>query len=151
MVENEITKGCAENLYCPNEPVSREQMASFLVRAFLIPPANSGQFIDITGSPHEADIDALVAWGITKGCDVNLYCPHLGVTRAQMASFLVRTFFLPPGPDLFTDDEGSIHENDINALAQAGITLGCEPGKFCPDRVVTRAEMAAFIFRAYHR
>ncbi|MCA1734994.1 MAG: PQQ-dependent sugar dehydrogenase, partial [Actinobacteria bacterium] len=151
MAEKRITLGCAANLYCPNDPVTRAQMASFLVRAFSLPPASSDQFVDIAGSPHEADIDALVAFGITKGCDVDRYCPEMGVTRGQMASFLVRTFLLPAGPDLFTDDEDSVHEADINALAQAGITFGCEPTKFCPDDVVTRAEMAAFLFRSYNR
>ena len=151
MAEKQITLGCAANLYCPNDPVTRAQMASFLVRAFSLPPASSDQFVDIAGSPHESNIDALVAFGITKGCDIDRYCPEMSVTRGQMASFLVRTFLLPAGPDLFTDDEGSVHEADINALAQAGITFGCEPTKFCPDDVVTRAEMAAFLFRSYNR
>jgi hypothetical protein len=151
MAEKRITLGCSETLYCPDDPVTRGQMASFLVRTFFLPAASSDQFIDIAGSPHEADIEALVARGITNGCAVDRYCPEDGVTRAQMASFLVRTFFLPPGPDLFADDEDSIHEADINALAAAGITFGCEPLKFCPEQVVSRAEMAAFLFRAYDR
>ena len=66
-----------------------------------------------------------------------------------MASFLVRMFNLPPsGLDLFTDDETSIHENDINALAASGVTGGCATGRYCPDNGVTREQMASFIARA---
>jgi hypothetical protein len=49
---------------------------------------------------------------------------------------------------MFDDDDGSIHEADINALAQASITLGCDADNFCPGQVVTREQMAAFIYRA---
>ena len=66
-----------------------------------------------------------------------------------MASFLVRAFDLPPSStDHFTDDEGSFHEADINAIAEAGVTLGCGGTRFCPDAPVVRGEMAAFLHRA---
>lgn len=51
---------------------------------------------------------------------------------------------------LFLDDDGSVHESDIDTLAGAGITKGCNPPEntlFCPDRLITRAEIAAFIRR----
>ena len=123
-------------------------MASFLVRALGLPATASGPFIDITGSVHEADIDALVAQGITFGCSVDHFCPDDPVTRGQMASFLTRALLLPVGPDLFVDDAGSLHEPDINALASSGITVGCGPSLFCPDAPVTRGQMAAFLHRA---
>ena len=65
-----------------------------------------------------------------------------------MASFLARALLLPAGLDLFADDNGSPHEADINALASSGITLGCGPSAFCPQAVVTRGQMAAFLHRA---
>ncbi|MGH9196006.1 MAG: S-layer homology domain-containing protein, partial [Acidimicrobiia bacterium] len=150
LAEQRITLGCAENLFCPDSPVTRGQMASFLVRAFGLPQAESDRFTDIAGSVHEADINALAARGITFGCSIDRFCPDDPVTRAQMASFLVRTLILPFGPDLFGDDEGSLHEADINALAQAGVTLGCAPLQYCPDAAVTRAEMATFLFRSFN-
>ena len=51
----------------------------------------------------------------------------------------------------FTDDNGSVHENGIEAAALAGITVGCNPptnSRFCPSRNVTRAEAATFLARA---
>jgi hypothetical protein len=66
-----------------------------------------------------------------------------------MASFLVRALGLPPATrDHFSDDSTSIHQNDINRLAEAGITVGCAPGRFCPTGTVRRDEMASFLVRA---
>ncbi len=71
LAELEITVGCRlEPLrYCGDTSVSRGQMASFLVRAFELEPAEPAGFVDTEGSVHESSIDALAASGITVGCD----------------------------------------------------------------------------------
>ena len=70
-----------------------------------------------------------------------------------MAVFLVRVNGLPAvSTDYFTDDENSPFEDHINRIAEAGITLGCNPPSnthFCPNDTVTRGEMAAFFKRAW--
>jgi hypothetical protein len=55
---------------------------------------------------------------------------------------------LPPGT--FVDDNGNLHEANIEAIAAAGITSGCavSPARFCPTQPVTRGQMAAFLTRA---
>jgi hypothetical protein len=100
-----------------------------------------------------------IAWmadqAITRGCNPpwnDFYCPDDPVTRAQMAAFLSRALGLPEAPpgDRFVDD-GGLFEADIERLAGAGITLGCNPpdnDRFCPGDPLTRAQMAAFLFRA---
>ena len=144
-----ITEGCATRRYCPDDPVTRGQMASFLDRALDLPAASGDQFTDDEGSVHESAINRLATSGITKGCEGDRYCPDDHVTRAQMASFLDRALDLPAASDdQFTDDEGSVHESAINRLAASGITQGCTPTSFCPDDPVTRAQMAAFLNRA---
>lgn len=113
-------------------------------------------FFDIACSTFRDDIAWLAAEGITKGCnppDNTLFCPEDHVTRGQMAAFLVRALGLTDdgGGDLFTDDDGSVFEGDIDRLATAGITKGCNPpadDRFCPDDFVTRGQMAAFLHRA---
>lgn len=66
-----------------------------------------------------------------------------------MASFLARALGYPASAaDWFTDDDGTTHEANINRLADAAVTLGCEPGLFCPEADVTRGQMAAFLRRA---
>ena len=145
----QITLGCGGGAFCPRAPVNREQMASFLVRAFGLPPSRTNHFDDDDGSLHEADINSLAVSGITLGCAARHYCPWQGVTREEMASFLVRARGLPPSShDRFTDDNGSGHEAAINALAASGITNGCAATLFCPHEVVSREQMAAFLRRA---
>ncbi|MGH8959218.1 MAG: S-layer homology domain-containing protein [Acidimicrobiia bacterium] len=109
----------------------------------------SGAFTDDDGSVHEADINGIAEVGITQGCGGTNFCPRGGVTRAEMASFLVRAMDLTPqttGP--FVDITNSIHAPNINALAAAGITAGCSANAYCPDQVVSREQMATFLTRA---
>ncbi len=107
-----------------------------------LPPG--GTFTDDDNSAHEGDIEAIAAIGITKGCNPptnDLFCPKASVTRGQMAAFLVRARNLPTTSEApFGDTEG-VFEDDINRLAAAGITKGCNPPAndlFCPEASVTR-------------
>ncbi len=70
-----------------------------------------------------------------------------------MAAFLVRALHYTDdgGGDLFTDDDDSIFEGDIDRLGTAGVTKGCNPptnDRYCPSGNVTRGQMAAFLHRA---
>jgi len=106
-------------------------------------------FADIAGSVHEAAILEIYDAGITQGCQAGLYCPGDSVTRAQMATFLSAALDLPSAAgDYFSDDGGSVHEQAINQLYEAEVTLGCADGLYCPGRAVTRGQMAAFIARS---
>jgi spore germination protein YaaH len=104
---------------------------------------------DIDDSPFWQEIVWLSETGITTGCGNGRFCPTATVRRGEMASFLVRALDLEPATgDHFTDDGSSIHEDSINRLAEAGITVGCGPGRFCPNGTVRRDEMASFLARA---
>src|SRR5690606_27086344 len=115
----------------------------------------SGLFIDDDGRTLEADIDALGQSGITRGCNPPAnthFCPTTPVSRGEMAAFLYRALGLPTSnTNQFTDDNGHLFESEINAIAAAGITRGCNPPantRFCPDRTLSRGEMAALLVRA---
>ncbi len=149
LVEQDITGGCAANRFCPQAPVSRAQMATFLNRAFDFAAAPADYFLDDNSSIHESAINRARFASVTGGCYTLRYCPSASVTRAQMASFLARVLNLPAAQaDHFTDDEGNMHEDAINRLADAGVGSGCAAGRFCPDRQVSREQMAAFLHRA---
>jgi hypothetical protein len=106
-------------------------------------------FTDIGNSTFKKDIVWLYLSGITSGCSPTLYCPLASVTRGQMAAFLSRALNLPnTATDYFTDDNGTTFENNINRVAEAGITTGCTATTFCPTANVTRGQMAAFLSRA---
>lgn len=131
-------------------------MQSFLVAlALLVSTLPGGTFVDDNGSVHEGAIEAIAAAGITTGCNPpanDRYCPSAAVSRAQMAAFLTRALSLPMSSvDYFTDEDGSVFEDDINSVAAAGITLGCNPPTntaYCPSRSISRAEMATMLTRA---
>jgi hypothetical protein len=100
LVNRGITAGCGGGLYCPTNPVTREQMAVFLLKTsegagFTPPPCTTPAFADVPcASPFAAWVQELVARGITAGCGGGLYCPTDSVTRGQMAVFLTKTFTL---------------------------------------------------------
>ena len=99
-------------------------------QAAQLPPG--GTFIDDGLNTHEGFIEATAEIGVTSGCEVDEYCPTVDVTREQVASFIARALGLPvPASDYFTDDAGSVHESNINRLAEAGISLGCGETSFC--------------------
>ena len=85
-----ITKGCTATKFCPNDPVTRAQMASFLARALGLPSTATDYFTDDQGNTHEVDINRLRKAGITAGCTATKFCPNDPVTRGQMAAFLHR-------------------------------------------------------------
>lgn len=150
-----VTGGCNADgdRFCPADPVTRAQMASLLTRSLGLPPLVGSTFVDIDASPHAGAIEALVAEGVTAGCDAaaDRYCPADPVTRGQMASFLVRALgWEPAGPTTFDDVSDSVHAGAIERLVAEGIASGCEPGvRYCPDEAVTRAQMASFLVRAF--
>lgn len=153
-----ITKGCnppANTLFCPDASLTRGQMAAFVRRAFSLPSASTDFFDDDNDSVFEGDINAVALAGITSGCNPpanDRFCPEGKVTRGQMAAFLRRAFDYPTATtDYFTDDDSSIFEADINAIAKAGVTLGCNPpanDRYCPSNLVKRDQMASFFARA---
>jgi Glucose / Sorbosone dehydrogenase len=154
-----VTKGCNppfSDRYCPSTPVDRGAMAAFLRRALSLPDSTKDFFTDDDASIFEADINAIAEAGITLGCNPpanTRFCPDSTVRRGQMAAFLRRALTLPASAnDYFVDDETSVFEADINAIAEAGITLGCNPpanDMYCTDDLVRRDAMASFLARAF--
>ena len=158
-----ITSGCLPDplIYCPDNTVTRAQMAVFLVRALhgsgFTPPAAVGLFADVLPGAFAANfIEQLAADGITSGCGGGNYCPNQPVTRAQMAVFLVRArhglgFAPPSAVGIFADvPPGSFGANFIEQLAADGVTSGCGGGNYCPDSSVTRAQMAVFLVKTFN-
>jgi hypothetical protein len=158
-----ITVGCNSNNYCPNAPVTRDQMAVFIVRALgefdPVTPA-SQRFNDVPPTSLFYNfIDRLAALQITLGCQVSppLYCPSDPVKREQMAAFIIRALgeFDPPTPtsQRFIDvPPTNAFYNFIDRMAVLNITLGCTPDHtlYCPSDSVNRAQMAAFLVRAFN-
>jgi hypothetical protein len=89
-----ITQGCGPRMFCPDDHVTRGQMAAFLSRALgLASPSQPVVFDDTAGHLFANDISKLAHAGITLGCNPpenDRFCPDSDVTRGQMAAFMVR-------------------------------------------------------------
>ncbi len=99
LADEGITGGCGGGNFCPTNPVRRDQMAPFLLKAAhgssYVPPLCAGTFDDVPCPSLFADwIEQLNAEGITGGCGGSNYCPSNPATRGQMAVFVVKTFSL---------------------------------------------------------
>jgi ABC-type transport system substrate-binding protein len=158
-----ITGGCTTNPpnYCPDNTVTRAEMAVFLERGSHYPvpyaaPNVAPTFNDTVGHWAEDWIEALKNDGITSGCGNGNYCPEASVTRAQMAVFLLRarygSNYTPPNATgVFADVPVGYWADDwIEQLAAESITGGCGAGIYCPDAPVTRAQMAVFLVRTFN-
>jgi serine protease len=105
-------------------------------------------------SVHAASIACLVEQGIAAGRRDGSYGPATEVSRAQLATFLARIVDaagrLPDGaPDAFVDDDGSVHEPAIDALAALGIVRGDSERRFRPDAPVRRDQLASMMVRTH--
>jgi hypothetical protein len=157
-----ITVGCSHSplLYCPSENVTRNQMAAFIIRALY------GENFTYSQTPYFSDVPATDNFFkyIQKLKDLNIttlsgaYLPGEGVTRGQMAAFLVRARQVETGQPTesftytptayFTDvPAGSTFFSYVQRLKDIGITT--VTGTYGVDEIVPRDQMAAFIARTF--
>jgi streptogramin lyase len=161
LFHNAVTGGCAGG-YCPDNPVTRAQMAVFLLKGKLSanlytpPPASGTVFGDVHIGDFAADwIEALAGFQITGGCGSGNYCPSNPVTRAQMAVFLLKAehgsaYTPPPCTGVFNDVACPSQFADwIEQLSDEGITGGCGGGNYCPDDPIKRGQMAVFLVKTF--
>jgi len=99
MAAEGITGGCGCSNFCPQNPVRRDQMAVFLLKAehgsSYVPPDCAGAFLDVAcPSPFANWIEQLATENVTGGCGNGNYCPLASNTRGQMAVFITKTFNL---------------------------------------------------------
>jgi hypothetical protein len=158
LVRRHVTGGCGAGNYCPDAPVTREQMAVFLLTAkeplgYVPPPCTAPVFGDVPcSSPFARWVNELAGRGITGGCGGGNYCPGAPVSREQMAVFLL-TALEPPGylpPPCVAPAFGDVPCSSpfarwVNELVARGITGGCGGGNYCPLAPVTRGQMSVFL------
>ena len=146
-LEEGIATGYGDATFRPRNPVTRGQMATFLVRALDL-EAGEATFSDVAGDAHEEAIRAVASAEIAGGFEDGTFRPGEAVTRGQMATFLTRALALPPGEATFSDVSGGPHAEAIGAVASAEIAGGYADGSYRPGSAVTREQMTTFLQRA---
>ena len=158
-----VSAGCGSGNFCPDAPITRAQMAVFLLKAtqgehYAPPPATGTVFADVPATAFAADwIEDLASRGVTGGCGGGNYCPGAPVTRAQMAVFLLKAhlgpaYVPPPASGIFGDvPPGSFAADWIEDLHGRGITGGCQssPPLYCPANPSTRGQMSVFLTKTF--
>jgi hypothetical protein len=156
--------GGAQLAFCPNDAVSRAEMARVVLRMAYgpeyTPPAATGRCSDAMGHPLEAWMEDATAQRYIRACDVDTTrcCPDIAISRGAAATFLLRgsdgPAYAPPvrGASRFADVPATHPRVDwVEELAVRGITEGCrvdETGMyFCPDEPLVRAAMAVLVHR----
>ncbi len=165
-----VASGNNSGGYSPNGKVTRGAMAKFLTNLLqaadeLLDPTPEDAFDDDNGTAFELEINQLAGLGIFNGSrdsnDVDndgdteefVAIQQGSVTRAQMASFINETHAVITGvkissaDDFFTDDDGTFHEPNINAIASVGIAAGKTQTTYAGNETITRAAMAGFLSR----
>ena len=149
MLETGISTGCAPELFCTHNPVTRGEMAAFLSAPSTCRPPPTTSSTTTMARPSRPASTGWPRPGSRPAAWRRKYCPGRTVTRGEMAAFLERAFDLPPtSNDYFPDDDSSPFEDSINRITAAGIPSGCTSTRYCPGKSVTRGQMAAFIHRA---
>lgn len=176
VADHGLTQGVGDgSSYAPRQNVTRGQMASFVAR-FLedyhdapLPVGDVERFDDVprddSAYPHSTNIHSLAEIEVVDGTassDGRSYAPQAGVTRAQMASMIRRALAwlddgdarndsAPPAGAgaAFGDTAGSVHEDNIDAIAAVGIVQGFADDTYRPGEPVVRDQMASFVMRSY--
>lgn len=149
-VDRGITSGTAPGCFSPDAFATRAEVAVFLHRLEGEPRGGSEPFVDVDAGAFYADAVAWMATtGVTTGTSPVTFSPDRLVTRGEFATFLHRIAELPSGGDeSFTDvDSADFFGAAVAWMASAGITTGTSPTTFSPERAVSRAEVAAILYR----
>ena len=121
--------------------------------------ADGSMFDDVDGHRHELAIAAMAGSGLFEqiGCAPGRFCPDDPAPRRVVAVWLHNALTSRDAPiaaPVFVEASGSDDSRwryHADALYEMGVTYGCrvEPLRFCPERAVTRGQLAALLSRAY--
>ena len=157
-----IVHGHTDGSYRPVEGVRRQELASLLAQSlessgYALPGGQHG-FADVAPNTHEAAIAGLTAAGILRGRSDDRFDPLATVTRAQLASTLIRALdwahqrsHVATTASPFTDVHGSPHAPAIHTAYELGLTNGRTADRYDPGAPVRREQLATFLVRVLGR
>jgi hypothetical protein len=154
-----VMPGCSGTLFCPTVAVFRDRMAQYVLKSkepHFVPPAcvpGQEMFADVPASSQFCRwVQELARRGVVAGCGGGNYCPSQGVSRQQLAVYLLATLegtaYAPPpcGAPVFNDVPASSSFCPwVEELYRRGVVAGCGGGGYCPTLSVTRQQMSVFL------
>jgi hypothetical protein len=167
-VDNSIVAGYDDDLYHPDWPVTRDQMAVYISRALAGGDDNVPDFTDTPTFPDVPEtnwaldyIEYAVEQGVVTGYDDGYYHPEYEVTRDQMAVYVARALVAPTGEAALADYVPSDPRNfpdvadtfwaykHIEYCVENSVVQGYLDGLYHPEITVTRDQMAVYVARAF--
>jgi uncharacterized protein YycO len=125
--------------------------------------AQEVSFTDLRNDAQRQAVEELAAVDIVRGCEAGRYCPEGTLNRAHVAALMDRALGLSADLDAalsgadddaafetsFVDTIDNTHRDAIEAVAGAGLMVGCDDGTFCPLEPITRGQLATVFQRAF--
>ena len=150
-----MISGYSDGTFKPGQNITRQDAAKLLAMVLDLDTKNVSDpgFKDVSRtSPYYSYIAALVEEGIISGYEDNTFKPNDSLTRAQMAKIIVLGFDLEEMSSVslpFSDiNDRQWHIEFVRSLYGHEITTGTTPTTFSPNALVTRGQMASFVFRS---
>lgn len=150
--DRNVITGYFDGSFKPELNITREQVAIMLARQLKLNTKSTStiQFRDVDKNRSSYPFIAAVAEkGLITGKDGGIFDPQASLTRAEMASILVRAYNISGTSNRSFSDVPASHwaYNSVQALVASELTTGYSDGTFRPNRAITRAEFSAFLYR----
>jgi hypothetical protein len=157
-----VTSGCGQDVFCPDQSLTRAQAAVWMLRAQngtgYFPPPAEGIFQDVSADRRDAAfIEELARRGVAGGCDGDNFCPEEPLARADAAVMVMRMLqgvrFRPQGAaePMFKDLTDDPRRAWVEEAVLRGLFAACDPdgALFCPDQGITRGDAAVAVVKAF--
>lgn len=150
LADREVMTGKADGRFDPASTLRRDQLATIVARAAGLAESDQRPFTDVgDDNVHAGLVAAAHEAGLVQGYADGTFRPAQDITRDQVAAVLARWFHPDPvDDDRFTDLDGTVHADAINALAAVDVARGFEDGRFGPRQDLRRDQAASFVWRA---
>lgn len=155
--QRNIIGGYPDNTFRPGNSITRGQAAAIIAKMVKLDmtKVKDPKFKDVsTANGFYKAIAAMAEKKMISGYGDGRFGPNDPITRAQMASILVKAFDLPrysfsSGNNPFSDVKNATgHNPNILSIYRLGITTGTEPDKFSPNTSITRGQAAKMLLTA---